>query len=216
MTAKLTAWRSEQVQSYFRTALGADLSGQRRTIRVFQCPIAAIPKAYRFSISAQRPHSQIDEAPHAAWLGKGWLPRMPDIPGGCHGGLTHGMKAMQASYNPTNFNVGTSIFPGFNDRGGLVICGYEWGYNKKDQARDIDEKTPLDSFYFKAQRYDSPYDKRMLKWFAMFGHPLGIDDGYSEFDKSILQTNWCDSQGESINDYNKLEYNIGNFRELSG
>ena len=26
----------------------------------------------------QRPHSQIDEAPHAAWLGKGWLPRMPD------------------------------------------------------------------------------------------------------------------------------------------
>ena len=26
----------------------------------------------------QRPHSQIDDAPHAAWLGKGWLPRMPD------------------------------------------------------------------------------------------------------------------------------------------
>jgi putative transposase len=25
----------------------------------------------------QGPHSQIDEAPHAAWLGKGWLPRMP-------------------------------------------------------------------------------------------------------------------------------------------
>ena len=26
----------------------------------------------------QRPHSQIDEAPLPAWLGKGWLPRMPD------------------------------------------------------------------------------------------------------------------------------------------
>ena len=26
----------------------------------------------------QRPHSQIDEAPHAAWRGAGWLPRMPD------------------------------------------------------------------------------------------------------------------------------------------
>jgi putative transposase len=26
----------------------------------------------------QRSHSQIDEAPHTAWLGKGWLPRMPD------------------------------------------------------------------------------------------------------------------------------------------
>ncbi len=26
----------------------------------------------------QRPHSQIEEAPHAAWLGKGWLPRLPD------------------------------------------------------------------------------------------------------------------------------------------
>lgn len=26
----------------------------------------------------QRPHSQINEAPHVAWLGRGWLPRMPD------------------------------------------------------------------------------------------------------------------------------------------
>jgi len=26
----------------------------------------------------QRPHSQIEEAPHAAWRGRGWLPRMPD------------------------------------------------------------------------------------------------------------------------------------------
>ncbi len=26
----------------------------------------------------QRSHSQIDEAPHAAWLGKGWLPCVPD------------------------------------------------------------------------------------------------------------------------------------------
>jgi len=26
----------------------------------------------------ERPHSQIGEAPHAAWLGQGWLPRMPD------------------------------------------------------------------------------------------------------------------------------------------
>jgi len=37
-------------------ALGADLSGQRRTIRVFQCPIAAMPKPYRFSFSSSFRH----------------------------------------------------------------------------------------------------------------------------------------------------------------
>jgi len=120
---------------------------------------------------------------------------------------------MEHSYNSEDFNVGTSIFPGFNDRRGLAICGYEWGDNKNDQARDNDEKTTHDTFHFKSKRYQSPYDLRILKWFSMVGHPLGINDGYSEFDKSILQTNWCDTQGYSVTDYGRFlsEDNIKNF-----
>jgi putative transposase len=52
------------------------------------CP-ASVPKlslaelyallaAFIVGVYNQRPHSQIGEAPHVAWLGKGWLPRLPE------------------------------------------------------------------------------------------------------------------------------------------
>jgi putative transposase len=34
--------------------------------------------AFIVGVYHKRPHSQTDETPHAAWLGQGWLPRMPD------------------------------------------------------------------------------------------------------------------------------------------
>jgi putative transposase len=34
--------------------------------------------AFIMDVYHQRPHSQTGETPHAAWLGLGWLPRMPD------------------------------------------------------------------------------------------------------------------------------------------
>jgi len=43
--------------------------------------LAALDAALAASIVGtynQRLHSQTGETPHAAWLGKGWLPRMPD------------------------------------------------------------------------------------------------------------------------------------------
>ncbi len=33
-----------------------------------------------------------------------------------------------------NLNLGNSIFKGLNDKHGLVICGYEYGWSKSDQA----------------------------------------------------------------------------------
>ena len=35
--------------------------------------------------------------------------------------------------SPDNLNIGNSIFPGFNDKDGLMICGYEWGWSKADE-----------------------------------------------------------------------------------
>lgn len=118
---------------------------------------------------------------------------------------------MNEPYNPSDFNVGHSIFPGFNDYGGVVICGYEWGYSAKDEALEQDPeryavaKERLASIQtFNSKGWDSPYDRRIHKWFSMFGHPLGEEEGYSDFDKCILQTNWCDDMGNQVSDYEKF------------
>ncbi len=117
----------------------------------------------------------------------------------------------------------TQFFPGFNDKNGIILCGYEWGYSKHDQHleknhKDEIEKKKLEinTFYSKSKIYDSPYDLRIIKWFGFFGHSLGIDDGFSPFDKCLLKTNWCDSQGTYVSDYDKFlsEKNSGNFLSL--
>lgn len=126
-------------------------------------------------------------------------------------------------YNETSYNVGNSIFPGFNDKEGLIICGYEWGYSKHDQYLEKNHKDEIEkkksennTFYSKSKIYNSPYDLRIIKWFSYFCHPLGIDNGFSSFDKCLLQTNWCDDQGTYVNDYAKFlsEENSGNFLNI--
>lgn len=114
-------------------------------------------------------------------------------------------------YNETIYNVGNSIFPGFNDKNGVMLCGYEFGNSKHDQYLEKNhkdeiekKKSDINTFYGKSKIYDSPYDLRIIKWFGFFGHQLGIDDGCSPFDKSLLQTNWCDGQGTYVSDYAKF------------
>lgn len=126
----------------------------------------------------------------------------------------------QTPYNETRHNVGNSIFPGFNDKNGVMLCGYEFGYNKHDQYlekhhKDETEKrqSEINTFYDKSKIYDSPYDLRIVKWFGFFGHPLGVDHGCSLFDKCLLQTNWCNGQETYVSDYDKFlaKENSGNF-----
>jgi hypothetical protein len=127
---------------------------------------------------------------------------------------------MTQPYNTKQFNIGHSVFPGFNDKQGLVICGYEWGHSKNDQAIENDPERHqailehLDTIHtFASKAWDSPYDRRIMKWFRMFGHPLGQESGQSDFDKTILQTNWSDDQGQAISDYEKFlaPTNVDNF-----
>lgn len=97
----------------------------------------------------------------------------------------------------------------FNDQiGGLMICGYEWGYSKKDQgddAKGVDNNINFDAgctFANKDLCYGQKalgwrYDNNIIKWFGLWGHPLNREYP-SAFEKSLVQTNWCDSLNPSM------------------
>ena len=115
------------------------------------------------------------------------------------------------------FNIGNSIFTGLNDREGIFLCGYEWGWSKTDQA-EYDAGQYVDpnfdaEFTFSnkspchgEKAFKWRYDNRIIKWFELWGHPLNRDGLGSDFDKTIIQTNWCDTQDNKIhgNYYSKL------------
>lgn len=110
---------------------------------------------------------------------------------------------------PEDANIANSIFPGFNDKHGIMFCGYEWGYDKEDQEADKLQAEPaaLNSeskvtFANKVPMYgDSAlrwkYDNTVMSWFKLWGHPLNRENE-GGFEKSIIQTNWCGSQGPSM------------------
>jgi hypothetical protein len=111
------------------------------------------------------------------------------------------------------WNVGNTIFKGYNDKEGIMLCGYEWGFSKKDQEtaknnqeENIDLQQIETSFPNKINIFKEkwPYDERIVKWLKLWGHPLKRDNG--EFEKTILQTNWCNTQGYKFdgNKYNRL------------
>lgn len=108
-------------------------------------------------------------------------------------------------------NLAHSEFP--EQQGGLMICGYEWGGGGNDDD-DGGERHSIDwqvecTFANKQLRYGpnnlkEPYSNRIKKWLALWGHPLNYDNP-GEFEKSIIQTNWCDTQNPNMdNDYTAL------------
>lgn len=128
-----------------------------------------------------------------------------------------------------SLNLGNSIFDGFNDQNGLMICGYEWGFSKKDQQEQEQEQEQVNSvkliegiehtFANKARYHGDTantwrYDNTIKKWFELWGFPLDSQELGGGFEKSIVQTNWADTQGHSIaQGTNKflLEEHIDNF-----
>ncbi|UOG18733.1 hypothetical protein [Acinetobacter sp. PK01] len=122
----------------------------------------------------------------------------------------------------TELNLANTLFEGFNDKEGLVICGYEWGWSKADQENEgkvppIDFSIPC-TFSNKTLRYGEQakgwrYDNKIKKWFTLWGHPLNEDALGSDFDKCIIQTNWAYTSNNSINGYGRFleEEAINNF-----
>ena len=116
-----------------------------------------------------------------------------------------------------DFNIGNSIFPGFNDNDGILLCGYEWGSSKADQEEykaGLAVESNCDAictFSNKSPRHGEKafkwrYDNQIIKWFGLWGHPLNRCGEGDDFDKTILQTNWCDTEGNKITGdcYSKL------------
>lgn len=107
----------------------------------------------------------------------------------------------------TDLNIGNSIFKGFNDEHGIVLCGYEWGCAKDSNCADVPtelSKPPV-TFANKVPVHGPdaktwPYDNRIIKWFSIWGHPLNEDGLGADFDKCIVQTNWCDTQAHHIDE----------------
>lgn len=109
------------------------------------------------------------------------------------------------------FNVATGIFDGFNNKQGIMLCGYEWGGNKAestDLSVDASKVSNLGvTFSNKAPFYgkeaDSwPYDKKIIAWFKLWGHELSSNDIGGDFEKCLIQTNWCDTQANNMNGIN--------------
>ena len=44
-------------------------------------------------------------------------------------------------------NIANSIFTGWNDRQGIMLCGYEWGWSKKDQTRSAERARLINEPY---------------------------------------------------------------------
>ena len=134
-----------------------------------------------------------------------------------------GDNSMNVEPYESHLNIGNTVFPGFNDKKGIMLCGYEWGYSARDKyletyhQDDIDKKrAQANTFFKKSQIFGSPYDRNIIKWFHFFGHPLGDDDGFSSFDKCLVQTNWCDTQDTKFSGYAKLlsDANVENFLNI--
>jgi hypothetical protein len=111
-------------------------------------------------------------------------------------------------------NIGHSEFP--QQRCGLMICGYEWGYSKDDQEADAKgiEYQPADTdaahTFANKELQHGPralrwrYDASIMKWFEIWGHAFNKSNP-SDFEKSVIQTNWCDTMNHSMSgDYSKL------------
>ncbi|MDO4223165.1 MAG: hypothetical protein Q4D05_03935 [Acinetobacter sp.] len=126
--------------------------------------------------------------------------------------------------NKSNLNFGNSLFEGFNDQHGLIICGYEYGLSKADeqaeqQSPDIHfndvtftfaNKVPFLGEHAKTFRYDN----RIAKWFELWGHPLNREGLGDDFTKSIMQTNVSNTQNRSVEDYEALSEHFDSFIQL--
>jgi hypothetical protein len=110
--------------------------------------------------------------------------------------------------NWNELNVTTGRFEGFNDKDGIAIIGYEFGYSKKDEkndkagnlpARVKNENTAI--FSNKSEYYGDGAKKErfaqsVIKYFSLWEHPLS--EKKNAFEKTIVQTNWLDSQNRRL------------------
>lgn len=114
----------------------------------------------------------------------------------------------------TNFELNIANQEFAENINGLMICGYEWGFSKEDQKLvEAQKYEHEEKSYFSDKRVnDYPYRNRILSWLDLLGLSLNKDSAGS-IERSIVQTNWMDSQGYKMegNTYIKLREQKENF-----
>lgn len=109
------------------------------------------------------------------------------------------------------FNVATGIFNGFNNKQGIMLCGYEWGGNNADSTDSSLDASKVSNLgvtfsnkvpFYGKEAESWPYDKKIMAWFKLWGHELSRNDVGGDFEKCLLQTNWCDTQASNMNGIN--------------
>ena len=87
-------------------------------------------------------------------------------------------NTLERNKDMNELNLANSIFPGFNDQNGLMICGYEWGWSKADEAAyeqgeyTLPEEKVEHTFANKALYYGERaktwrYDNAIKTWFDL-------------------------------------------------
>lgn len=121
----------------------------------------------------------------------------------------------------TDLNLANALFARFNDKEGLMICGYEWGdgANKDENYLSELDMSQACTFSNKSLRYGDisktwvHYDQKIRSWFSTWGHPLNEQGLGENFDKCIIQTNWALGSAKESNDVNYYlqDENLENF-----
>lgn len=93
-----------------------------------------------------------------------------------------------------------------NREGGLLLCGLNHGYSKKDERLDtagIDRSDPNKSFFSDREVNEYPFRNRIVSWFSLWGYNLAQSNkSAGAFERSIIQTNWlqtCSNNMRGIN-----------------
>lgn len=109
----------------------------------------------------------------------------------------------------SDLNITNSIFKGFNDKNGLMICDYEHGHSISDQERNKNTTGPFHNtelectFANQTPRFGEvaktwPYQKTIKKWFSSWVGPLDENGLGGKLEKSIILTNWANTQGHKM------------------
>ncbi|TYC63801.1 hypothetical protein FMN52_00830 [Marinobacter sp. BW6] len=88
--------------------------------------------------------------------------------------------------------------------GGIMICGYNFGFSSQDQddeEKGLKTEESAPSFFSDPQVNNTLFRNRMLLWLDKWGRPLETDaDRIGSYEKSFFQTNWLGTQTNTIAD----------------
>lgn len=93
-----------------------------------------------------------------------------------------------------DLNVANELKKGFNDKEGIVICGYNWGvFDGLENSENESASKALKKWAFVSE-YKYPYDEKIKKWFESWGYKLEKND----FHQCVIQTNWANTQSNNF------------------